>query len=172
MGIRNIVAFGTKNPRRNLPLEVRNKRAEIIFQATFLRTYLDGFVFDGIGGNQFEMPGYGIADFIWAMPDGKIDAFEFKISDWKKGVGQAARYRSYATRSFLVLPVTVASRIVEHIKTFQSINLGLWAFDSSTKSIEKYVTPTETPPLNSQAQATALKLLGRKLKFRKFAKSI
>jgi hypothetical protein len=172
MSTSNIIFFGTKNPRRNLPIEVRNKRAEINFQATFLRTYLEGSVFDGIGGNQFEMPGYGIADFIWATSDGKIDAFEFKISNWKKGVGQAARYRSYATRSFLVLPVEVASRIVKHIQTFQSINLGLWSYDNMTKSIVKYFTPPESKPLNSQAQATAFKILNRKSKFRKLVESI
>jgi hypothetical protein len=166
-----LISFGTKNPRRNLPRNMRFKRAEIIFQSKFLRTYLNELEPKGIGGSQFEMPGFGIADFIWATANGSIDAFEFKISDWKKGVGQASRYRSYACRSFLVLPTDVAQRIVAHIPTFESIGLGLWSFNSSTDSIVKHYTPVESRPLNSQAQATALQILKRKSKFRQLLES-
>jgi hypothetical protein len=161
-----LINFGTKNPRRNLPRENRFKRAEIILQITFLRAYLTDLNYTGIGGNQFEMPGFGIADFIWATPEGKIDAFEFKVADWKKGVGQASRYRSYASRSFLVLPSKIASRAVNHIQAFHNINLGLWSFDAETGRIIRHFTPVETKPLNTQAKSAALQILNRKLKFR------
>jgi hypothetical protein len=166
-----IISFGTKNPRRNLPEGVRFKRAEILFQTNFLRTYLNEVDSCGIGGNQFEMPGYGIADFIWATVEGRIDAFEFKIDNWKKGVGQASRYRSYASRSFLVLPIAFISRIEAHIKTFHSINLGIWFFDMDSKSIVKHFTPAESRPLNTYAKEAALQILNRKLKFRQLSKA-
>lgn len=167
----NFVTFNVKNPRRNLPENIRFKRPEIIFQNSFLKTYLSGNEFHGIGGNQFEMPGYGIADFIWANPAGEIDAFEFKVSDWKKGVGQAARYRSYANRSFLVIPDQLVPRIQEHITFFQKINLGLWSFNKKNNTIVKHFTPCKTNPLNSKAQADAFAKISRKLKFRKLLES-
>ena len=167
----SIVRFRTKNPRRNLPRVVRFKKTEINFQANFLRIYLSQLNSVGIGGKQFELPGFGIADFIWATPEGKIDAFEFKVDNWKKGFGQAARYRSYANRSFLILPAEIAARVINHIHFFHNINLGFWSFDIKTETIVRYFTPMESRPLNSHAQTIALQILNRKLKFRQLLKS-
>ena len=56
------IAFNSRNPRSNLPPSVRAKQAEVRFQNAFLREWLSLPKETGVGGSQFELPNFGIAD--------------------------------------------------------------------------------------------------------------
>jgi len=160
------IAFGTLNPRRNLPVEVRFKRGELLFQSAFLRAWQSESKEVGVGGGQFELPELGIADYLWASSSGRLDAFEFKLTDWRKGATQAMRYRSYAHRVFLVMPPVPALRAAQHLEAFRDLEIGLWAFHVLTGEIERHFTPAPLVPLNSKAHEAAISILSRKRKFR------
>jgi hypothetical protein len=164
--MRNAIDFGVRNPRRNLPINIRHKRTEVIFQNAFIRAWREQLDEPGIGGSQFELPGYGIADYLWISACGRLDAFEFKISNWRKGATQASKYRCYANRAFLVLPPDIAKTAINFIDQFKAINIGLYSFDKATGHIEIHFHPCETKPLIATANRVAMFILSRKRKFR------
>ena len=61
------LAFNSRNPRKNLPAMVRSKQAEVRFQNEFLEVWGRKSTRKGIGGSQFELSNYGIADYIWVV---------------------------------------------------------------------------------------------------------
>jgi hypothetical protein len=169
--IKNI-SFSVPNPRKNLPANVRNKRTETLFQNKFLKQWtLQNNAF-GIGGSQFAVPGFGIADYVFIETNQHITAFEFKISDWRKGLAQAARYKCYAHRSFLVVPQSIIHRIKPFFKGLSEINIGLYAFDCQTEIIKIIFQPKIKEPFSKNAHNNALSILNRKRNFRKLCKSI
>lgn len=164
--LRSSISFGTKNPRRNLPSAIGLKRGEVLFQSAFLRAWHEELDEPGVGGDQFELPELGIADYLWASVSGRLDAFEFKLVDWRKGATQAMRYRSYAHRSFLVMPPTAANRAAQHLESFERLGIGLWSFDVEQGRIVRLHTPEESTPLSAHAYDIATSILLRKRKFR------
>jgi hypothetical protein len=167
-----IINFATKNPRKNLPPELRNKRTELLFQNTFLKTYLSSLAAPGIGGNQFEVPGCGIADFIWVGPNGNIDAFEFKMTNWRKGATQASRYRAYAARTILVMPYQAVYPALRFIDSFRLVDLGLWSFDPKSRIITCHHTPAVRQPMDCEASDRANEILSRKRYFRELCETV
>ena len=164
----NALTFKSSNPRKNLPDSVRRKRTELLFQNAFLRLWIDSVRETGVGGSQFELSNCGIADYIWINSSRQIDAFEFKMSNWKSGLIQAVRYKNYASRSFLVLPMKIAQRISKEEKALRQFNVGLYGFDVKNKEIELLLSPKLEKPLNSVAYNKALNILLRKRNFRQF----
>ena len=162
----NALTFKSNNPRRNLPESVRRKRTELLFQNAFLRLWIESVSDNGVGGCQFELSNCGIADFIWVNSSKQIDAFEFKMSNWKGGLIQVVRYKNYASRSFLVLPMKIAQRISKEEKAIKQFNVGLYGFDVKTKEIELFLSPKSEEPLNAVAYNKALDILLRKRNFR------
>lgn len=160
------------NPRKNLPLKVRNKRTETLFQNKFLKQWVLQNNALGVGGSQFAVPGFGIADYVFVESNRHITAFEFKISDWRKGLAQAARYKCYAHRSFLVVPQTIAHRIEPFFKGLREINIGLCTFDSQAGIINTIYNPKFNKPFSKNAHNNALSILSRKRNFREFCKFI
>lgn len=166
------IDFGARNPRNNLPVAVRAKQAEVRFQNAFLKIWADLPKEHGVGGSQFELPNFGIADYIWANALGQIDAFEFKLQDWKSGLMQAMRYRGYARRSYLVVPSKISAKIASVIETIRLTNIGIYLFDPKKKEITLLLSPTESAPLNERAYNQALSILNRKRKFRQLCEEI
>lgn len=93
--------------------------------------------------------------------DPTIRAFEVKLSDWRKGLMQAYRYRFFADASILVMPDDKKHLVEPFLATFRQLNVGFWAFNGSTEAIDKVYTPRpQRPALTAQrrkAAATALK---------------
>lgn len=164
----NALTFKSSNPRKNLPDSVRRKRTELLFQNAFLRLWIESVRGSGVGGSQFELSNCGIADYIWINTSKQIDAFEFKMSNWKGGLIQAVRYKNYASRSFLVLPMKIAQRISKEEKALKQFNVGLYGFDAKNKEIELLLSPKSEKPLNAAAYNKALNILLRKRNFRQF----
>jgi hypothetical protein len=166
------ISFNAPNPRKNLPINVRNKRAETMFQNRFLKQWiLQNNVF-GVGGSQFAVPGFGIADYVFIEKNQNITAFEFKINDWSRGLAQAACYKCYAHRSFLVIPQNITNKIKPFLKKLREINIGLYIFDYQTGVIKTICQPKIKEPSSKNAYNSALSILSRKRNFRKFCKSV
>lgn len=168
----NAINFKSRNPRQNLPITVRNKRTEVLFQNSFLRIWLENNNEIGVGGSQFELLNCGIADYIWANANKEIDAFEFKLSNWKTGLEQAIRYRNYASRSFLVLPINIAERIIVQEPSLKKLNIGIYGFNKKTLEINLLLSPERKDPINKFAYQKAIDILSRKRNFRQICKAL
>lgn len=164
------LAFNSRNPRKNLPVNVRSKQAELRFQNEFLKIWVRKSFRKGIGGSQFELSNYGIADYIWVNPAGQIDAFEFKLHDWKGGLMQAMRYRGYARRSFLVVPDSITERVLAAADFLRQTNIGVYTFNRINKKIKLLMRSKSSKPLSADAYSRALQILNRKRKFRELRK--
>lgn len=188
----HIFDFRHRHPRRNLPAGVGRKRGESNFVSAFTKAYITSISPHGIGGSEFALSGFGIADFVWlawqqseASEDGtalsvenikaqlarqKLTAFEMKLTDWRKGLAQAYRYTYFADVALVVLQPDVAKNAKAELKLFRALRVGLWSFDKATGKIRKLFTPRHAKPRNVRAREKALESLGRFLKFSKFGK--
>ena len=179
------VKFGCHDTRRNLPCSSSSKRGESNFVAKFERAYVEAELRkltqrSLASGREFALDGFGRADVLfmaWKHPGDTADftamtlkslsitAIEGKISDWRKGLMQASRYRFFANRALLVLPPDVCATALAYLETFRNLNVGLWQFDPNTGVIRKHFTPRCGRPLNAKAREKAVHLIASKLKF-------
>ncbi len=188
----HIFNFRNRPPRRNLPASVCRKRGESNFVSAFTKVYIASVAPHGIGGNEFALSGFGIADFVWlpwrqciASEDGtalsvkkiksqlalqKLTAFEMKLTDWRKGLAQAYRYSYFADTAIVILPPLAAKIAKTELKLFRELSIGLWSFDKETGKIRMLFTPHHAKPRNARAKEKALESLGRFLKLSKFGK--
>jgi hypothetical protein len=180
------VKFGCQDTRRNLPNSSSSKRGESNFVAKFERAYMDAELRklsqrSLASGREFALDGFGRADVLFmawkstgngddftavTLKSLSITAIEGKISDWRKGLMQASRYRFFANRALLVLPPDTCATALAYLETFRDLNVGLWQFDPSAGVIRKHFTPRHGRPLNSKARERAIQLITGKLKFR------
>jgi hypothetical protein len=185
-----ILRFGSRNPRRNLPKMQARRRGEADFVLAFERAYLKRFCARGVGGREFEMFNYGIADFVWVAWRGKshpeeataitvekiqehfqrhlLTAFELKLRDWRRGLSQAYRYRYFADRAIVVLPPQAARRARVNVSMFRRLKVGIWSFDKTTERIHPIFTPARTKARNAAAKQKAITLITKRLDFGKF----
>ena len=188
-----ILRFGTRNRRRNLPGAAARRRGEADFVLAFERAYIQRFCARGVGGREFEMFNYGIADFVWiawrakshpaeatALAMEKIQqhlqkhlltAFELKLHDWRRGLSQAYRYRYFADRAIVVLPPQAARLARANVSLFRRLKVGVWSFDKTTGKIHPIFTPAKTKARNAVAREKAIQLITRRLDFGKLLKS-
>lgn len=188
----HIFNFKLRHPRRNLPAKVARKRGESNFVCAFAKAYIASIAPQGIGGSEFPLSGFGIADFIWLawrhttssdegtalsveamraeLASQKLSAFEMKLNDWRKGIAQAYRYSYFADLAIVVLPPETAKLAKRELKLFRELRVGLWSFDKTNGKIVKLFTPRNSKPRNANARAKALESLGRSLQFSKFGK--
>ena len=187
-----LIRFKQRHPRRNLPATLARKRGESNFVSAFSKAYIASIAPGGIGGKEFPLQGFGIADFVWIAwhhcdnPDEgsalsieqiksllnrrKLTAFEMKLSDWRKGLAQAYRYSYFADLAVVVLPPDLAATARANLYLFRESNVGLWSFSPATGAICKLFTPRSLGPRNPRAKDKALELLGRSLKFSQLCK--
>jgi len=176
----NILRSRGQNTRRNLPMAVSRKRGESNFLRAFEKAYFGNEVRNGVAGREFALEGFGRADLIWmAWTRGngggdftalelrkkiRLTAVEAKLTDWRKGLHQAYRYRYFADRSLLVVPRALSATITDYLPTFRRLRIGIWCFDSTTGRIQKLFTPRCSPPLSRVARERALEFLQRSFK--------
>ncbi len=178
------VKFGSQNTRRNLPRALAGKRTESGFLRSFERAYFTEEVRATVAGREFALEGFGRADLVWLAWEScesadeftalslkkrvRLTAIEGKVSDWRKGLQQAFRYRYFAHRSLLVLPMHTAETAARFLETFRRLRVGLWGFDQKTGGMRKWCTPRMRTPLNRRACEKALHLFRSSLDFSKF----
>lgn len=188
----HIFNFKLRHPRRNLPGVAARKRGEANFVCAFARAYIASVAPHGIGGSEFPLSGFGIADFVWlawrhsaASDEGtavsvekikselakqKLSAFEMKLTDWRKGVAQAYRYSYFADVAVVVLPPDTANLAKAELKLFRELGVGLWSFDKAAGKIARLFTPRNSKPRSGSAREKALESLSRLLQLSKFCK--
>lgn len=134
-----------------LPEDGKNKKIDIDYLSDKLKIsknslkykYLkklkrDGFI--KILDNQYYFKVNG-----W-MPIAKgLTAIEAKLNDWHKGFLQANRYKSFANKTFLAMPLSKEQVIDKPL--LKKHNVGLILFDPKTKEI-KISNPKARKPLN------------------------
>ena len=73
--------------------------------------------------------------------DPTVRAFEFKLSNWRKGMMQAHRYKYFSHASILVLPRHKLTLVKPRLEIFRKLRVGLWGFTPETGSISCVYTP-------------------------------
>lgn len=158
------------NPRRNFSETRTGKRTESTFALSFARAFVSSMPHRAIlVARELSMNGYGIADLVCVMrtPQAKqgLFAFEIKMSDWRKALSQAYRYRYFSNKAVVVLPFSDAEKARLYISTFKALGIGLWSFDKNSGQIKRIHTPRYRRPLNPAAKEKALNMLQAKTKF-------
>lgn len=99
---------------------------------------------------ELPVPGNGIADLVVIKKrhhlsdqctKSTIQAFEFKLNNWRSGLMQALRYKYFSNTSILVLPIDKISSAVQQLDIFRCFGVGLWGFNPNSGVI----TPKHTP---------------------------
>ena len=85
-------------------------------------------------------------------------AFEMKLSDWRRGLVQAFRYRSFATFSFLVLDNARTKSAVANADRFRLANVGLIGINGDG-SFEVYVWPERETPFSPYLHAALVEIV-------------
>lgn len=163
-------------PKRNLPGRRGVTTLEDRFTIAFARAYLSQApemhrtsIYDSMAvAREVSVNGYGIADMLavaWQSLAGEMfptteafievarpctRAFECKLSDWRKAMSQATRYKFFAHQAFIVLPETVCANALPYIDTFRSIRVGLWSYSKETDRIRMHYTPRPASPMSKR----------------------
>jgi len=160
--------FGCFNTRRNLPGDTGRKRGESNFLGAFTRQLLNVQTTPCVFGRNFSMPDCGVADLVLFMCNGTDDsclakpdmisivAYEAKLTNWRRALQQAYRYRYYADQVFVVLPQERHAPALMNRKCFQQFGIGLCAYDASDKSIAVLCNPNFKGALNPKKREKAL----------------
>lgn len=181
--------LGTYNTRRNLPAAVGRKRGESNFMRAFERAWF-AKKGNGMAAGEFALTGFGVADLVWIAwnPDPTSEdfsaislekqlsrqsmyAFEAKLKDWQRALQQAFRYRYFADKAIVVMPLENAKLAISNLAAFKEMQVGLWTFDRSLGAIHECYTPTKLRPFNGEARKKAIALLSSKVDLRKFRKT-
>ncbi|MBU0767817.1 MAG: hypothetical protein KJ687_01810 [Proteobacteria bacterium] len=161
-----IYEYPFHNPQKNFFGGDARPNPEAMFAEQFARSYCDRFsqIHSGTCKDRTlfvrEVPvsGNGIADllvFSWSStlaPQESISldleqlaptvrAFEFKLSNWRKGLMQAHRYKYFSHASILVLPGNKMKSVKPEINLFRKLRVGLWGFLPETGRITCFYTP-------------------------------
>ena len=91
----------------------------------YLKTHLGSSYFKEWSGL------FGIPDYVCFDKQGddiRVVSFELKLSDWKRAMIQAFRYRSFSHSSYVVMPEIAAESASRHADEFQQYGIGLLAF--------------------------------------------
>jgi hypothetical protein len=163
--------FKSYNTRRNLPKATGRRRGEANFLGMFLRAIQKELSEPWLYGRNFPIPDCGVADLLLCqLPSGgninggtdqvHLTAFEMKLSDWRKALQQAYRYKYYADLSVVVLPAKSAARALQSQCLFETLGIELWTLDVATSDISRHVVHSNpTGPLNSAKRSLALSKL-------------
>ena len=76
-------------------------------------------------------------------------AFEMKLSDWRRGLAQAFRYRAFAQRAYLVVDEDHIQSAVANSERFVRSNIGLIGVHSHGGFIV-YHEPCDEPPYSER----------------------
>jgi len=181
---------GGHEPQQNLPRFNPRRGAESRFALQFARAYRVAFSVLPDHERQENMAfareiptnGYGIADLVsvtWNATSRRsgralrlvedfvsdtghtVRAFELKMSDWRKALQQASRYRFFAHVPIAVLPAAKGRAALGNLEIFQTLRVGLWTFDPKTEVIHPHFTPSPQEPRDTKHHIRTLRLLAK-----------
>lgn len=97
---------------------------------------------------EFKAP-QGVPDFLLFRRCGGaivyVAALELKLKDWKKGLFQAFKYRSYCNAAYVVIDNYFRFEVVANIEEFISSNIGLATFSLDGDLEVLYEPKPDTP---------------------------
>ena len=115
-----------------MPFHSENQLVEAALRRFPLRKWLRQPVPQPIYKEREVQGLFGIPDLVAACfhPKGtrmklRSIAFEMKLSDWRRGLAQAFRYRSFAWECYLVIDQTRIGPALDHTEEFVRANVGL-----------------------------------------------
>lgn len=95
------------------------------------------------------------------IPEVEIDSFEFKLSNWRRALYQATRYRCFSHRVYVVLPPEAIPSAASAKAAFEKVNVGMLLHDEDGYS-EQIVQPKRRTPASRQRVYMAVgQVLGR-----------
>ena len=161
-----IYEYHSHNPQENFSSSDTRQKPEAKFAEQFACAYRDRFTKIHSRTTKWrtlfvrEVPvfGNGITDLLvlsWSKSPAKqasgsldfdkldptVRAFEFKLSDWRKGLMQAHRYKYFSHASTLVLPCHKMRSVASQIEIFRKLRVGLWWFSTKNGTITCSYTP-------------------------------
>jgi hypothetical protein len=95
----------------------------------------------------------------YKLSEPRTRAFECKLSDWRKAMSQAARYRFFAQQAIVVLPEAICQRALPYLETFKKIRVGLWGFDAQSGRIMVHHTPRPMTPKSARYYLQSVQLV-------------
>ncbi len=162
-----------KEPRQNFHSNSTSDRKELKFVISFAKEFYNKYYQerhnsrDIFIARELPMNGYGIADLvIYLYPletksktrksPSTLISFEMKLSDWRKGLAQATKYKYFSNQSVVVLPYLVVKRAFKYVNNFKMLKVGLWSYSEKTGRIRKYYTPKRTGAINNKLYKLAI----------------
>lgn len=182
-----VAKYDFAEPRDNLPHKQKGvDTAEDRFTIAFCKAYLEQANRIHARSRKTErclvreipVNGYGITDLLaiaWEpLPNERFNsveafikvakptcrAFEMKLSNWRKAMQQASRYKNFAHQTIAVLPPRECEKALQYIETFRCISVGLWSFDIATSSIHCFFTSRPKMPSSMHRVAEAVSKAG------------
>lgn len=70
------------------------------------------------------------------IPNTKIVSIEFKLSDWRKALRQAARHRSFADKAYVVMPLNKRTVLKSNIEMFANFGISVVVYDEVSEEYE------------------------------------
>lgn len=75
------------------------------------------------------------------IPEMNIYSFELKLSNWKRALFQAMRYKTFSEYTYIVMPSEKKTLLIKNLNIFKENNIGIILFDTTTCSIEIIYNP-------------------------------
>jgi len=85
-----------------------------------------------------------------------VRAFEVKLSNWRRGLMQAHRYRFFSDAAILVIPDSKLHLAEKYLSTFHNLNVGLWSYNEISEVISTVFTPRPRRPMQSHHREKAI----------------
>ena len=172
------ISYRGQNTRKNFGTAVSRKRGESNFMRAFERAYFARHRVKGMAAGEFSLAGFGVADLVWigwqpdptaedftalamekALQKRLLHAFEGKLKDWRRALQQAFRYRYFADKAIVVMPLENAGAALANLDAFRHSSVGFWTFEVATATIREHYTPTRVRAFSKEAKEKAIRSL-------------
>jgi len=98
---------------------------------------------------------FGVPDLVIIQPTGEKQisyAFEAKLSNWKRALFQAFRYKAFVNKSFVVMDHDLVKPALSQTDRFCRANIGLISIDLSGE-VHCHYNPYYEPPYSPQLES-------------------
>lgn len=96
----------------------------------------------------------GRVDIVGSCKNGKLYAFEAKLTKWKSALQQAYRCTGFADFTYVVLPKSTAQIALRYQAEFEARGVGLLAFEGNQLSVS--IPAPRTEPIQTWLRDEAL----------------
>jgi len=109
------------------------------YERDLVAAFVDSLAADGLFGIQEIALEFdyrrGRTDIIAVSSDGRVIAFEAKLSNWRDAMYQAYRNTCFAAESYIVMPRAAALRAAAHSQAFVDRGVGICSMSATGADI-------------------------------------